>query len=141
MPERQAVVVDTNVFGAALTRRGAALANRYAAHLARWLLVLAAQTVAELGFGALLAGWGPPRQAELERRIATASVAAIDDDLVWEVARLRVRCRRAGHALADDHHTGDLWIAATAIRYGLPLVAHDRVFHRTPGLDLRSELA
>lgn len=94
--------------------------------------------VAELRFGALLASWGPSRQSVLERRIATAAVAAVDDELVWEVAKLRVSCRRAGHALADDYHFGDLWIAATAVRYGLPLVAHDGVFRGVPGLDLRT---
>jgi predicted nucleic acid-binding protein len=137
---REAVVVDTNVFGAALTRRGASLQRLYAPHLAGRVLVLAAQTVAELRFGALLARWGEARQAALERRIGRARIAAVDEDLVWEVARLRVRCRRAGHALADDRHASDLWIAATAIRYRLALVAHDGVFRRTPGLNLLTEL-
>jgi predicted nucleic acid-binding protein len=141
IPDREAVVVDTNVFGAALTRRQAPLVGLYARHLSDRLLVLAAQTVGELRYGALLARWGAARQAEMERRIGRARIAPVDDDLVWEVARLRVACRRAGHALADDHHTGDLWIAASAIRYQLPLVAHDGVFRRTPGLDLRTELA
>lgn len=76
----------------------------------------------------------------MERRIARARVAPVDDELVSEVARLRVACRRAGHALADDHHANDLWIAATAVRYQLPLVAHDGVFRNAPGLDLRAEL-
>lgn len=140
IPDREAVVVDTNVFGAALTRRQAPLVGLYARQLTGRLLVLAAQTVAELRYGAQLARWGAARQAEMERRVAHARIAPVDEDLVWEVARLRVACRRAGHALADDHHTGDLWIAATAIRYQLPLVAHDGVFRRAPGLNLRTEL-
>ena len=139
-PSRQGVVVDTNVFGAPLARRHGRLVGLYAPHLVGHLLVLAAQSVAELRFGALLAGWGGARRAELERRIARARVAPVDDELTTEVARLRVACRRAGHALADDHHANDLWIAATAIRYALPLVAHDGVFRHTPGLDLRTEL-
>lgn len=102
--------------------------------------MLAAQTVAELRFGALWAGWGPARKAELEDRLARARVVPVDEDLVWEVAQLRVACRRAGHALADDRHANDLWIAATAVRYQLPLIAHDGVFRNTPGLGLRTEL-
>jgi predicted nucleic acid-binding protein len=141
IPQQRAVVVDTNVFGAALTRRHSPLVELYAPHLTGRVLVLAAQTVAELRFGALWAKWGPARRAELEQRITRARVAPVDEDLVWEVARLRVACRRAGHALADDHHTGDLWIAATAVRYHVPLVAHDGVFRNTPGLDLRTELS
>lgn len=142
MPSRQAVVVvDTNVFGAFLTRRNAPLVDLYASHLVGRVIVLAAQTVAELRYGALLAKWGPSRRAALERRLARARVAPVDDELASEVARVRVACRRIGHALADDHHANDLWIAATALRYRLPLVAHDGVFRQVPGLDLRTELA
>jgi predicted nucleic acid-binding protein len=135
------VVVDTNVFGAVLARGHSPLVELYAPHLTGRVLVLAAQTVAELRFGALWAKWGQERRTELEDRIARARVAPVDEDLVWEVAKLRVACRRAGHALADDQHTSDLWIAATAVRYRLPLVAHDGVFRNTPGLDLRTELS
>lgn len=139
-PGRQAVVVDTNVFGAPLVRRRASLVGLYAPHLVGRVLVLAAQSVAELRFGALLARWGAARQSELERRIVRARVAPVDNELTWEVAKLRVACRRAGHALADDHHAADLWIAATAVRYRLALVAHDGVFQNAPGLDLVTEL-
>jgi predicted nucleic acid-binding protein len=138
--DRAAVVVDTNVFGAALTRRSALVAL-YARHLVGKLLVVAPQTVAELRFGALSARWGPARLAELDRRVARTRVAPVDDELVWDVARLRVTCRQIGHALADAHHSPDLWIAAAAMRYKLPLVAHDGVFRGTPGLDLRTELS
>lgn len=58
MPDRQAVVVDTNVFGAPLTRRQGHLVGLYAPHLVGRLLVLAAQTVAELRFGAMLGPLG-----------------------------------------------------------------------------------
>lgn len=69
-----------------------------------------------------------------------AGVAPVDDGLAWEVAKLRFACRRIGHVLADDHHANDLWIATTAVRYRLPLVAHG-VFRNAPGLDLRTELS
>lgn len=142
MPSRQVVVVvDTNVFGASLTRRNAPLVDLYASHLVGRVIVLAARTVAELRYGALLAKWGPSRRAALERRLARAPGRA---------GRRRVGVgggqgpgcrRRIGHAMADDHHANDLWIAATALCYRLPLVAHDGVFRQVPGLDLRTELA
>ena len=77
-----AVVVDTGVFSAPFSHRRNSIARVYDRHLRSNLLVLASQTVAELRYGALVAGWGPSRLAELERRIGLARVAAIDDDLI-----------------------------------------------------------
>lgn len=45
-----------------------------------------------------------------------------------------------GLAVHQMDHNGDLWIAAAAIRMGLPLVAHDAVFRGCPGLHLTTEL-
>jgi predicted nucleic acid-binding protein len=45
-----------------------------------------------------------------------------------------------GHALHQRGHNTDLWIAAAAIHWGVPLVAHDAVLIGCPGLDLRTEL-
>ena len=42
--------MDTNVFGASLTRRNAPLVDLYASHLVGRFIVLAAQTVAELRY-------------------------------------------------------------------------------------------
>jgi len=56
-------------------------------------------------------------------------------------ARLRVDCERVGHGLAGKEHEGDRWVAATAIRLGLPLVAHDGIFFDVPDLQLITELA
>jgi hypothetical protein len=61
-------------------------------------------------------------------------------------ARLRERSPLAmsyakiGHGLHQRGHNADLWIAATAIRWRIPLVAHDAVFDGCPGLELRTEL-
>ncbi len=38
-------------------------------------------------------------------------------------------------------HMGDLWIASAAIRWDVPLVAHDGIFRGCPGLTLRTALA
>lgn len=94
------------------------------------------QTVAELRYGALVAGWGERRLAALGTLIEQLTIIEIDDDLVWEHARLRFACRRAGHALAAPVHAADLWVAASALYLGLPLVTDDGVFEGAPGLDL-----
>jgi predicted nucleic acid-binding protein len=44
----------------------------------------------------------------------------------------------SGHPLGSKVHDGDRWIAATAIRLGLPLASHDAVFNGAPGLELHT---
>lgn len=72
---------------------------------------------------------------------AGVRVVPVDDDTIEHVAQLRNECRRIGHALHQRFHNADLWIAAAAIRWGMPLVAHDGVFIDCPGLELRTELS
>ena len=138
-----AVVVDTNVFSAPLAARrraGASLQEQYRRHLIGEDLVIATQTLAELYYGAEVAGWGPARRERLDRHVDDALVIAPDEAMCRTFATLRTQLRRLGHGLHNRDHIGDLWIATTAIHLGLPLVAHDRVFIDCPGLDLRTEL-
>jgi predicted nucleic acid-binding protein len=89
----------------------------------------------------LKAGWGDARLAAVARLTARARVLPVDAETIEAVAELRNRCRLAGHGLHQRAHNADLWIAATAVRWALPLVAHDAIFKGCPGLDLRTELA
>jgi hypothetical protein len=93
----------------------------------------------ELRFGALRANWGELRRRRLDRDIAQLSIVQADDDLATVCADLRYRCQKAGHALGDKIHDGDRWVAAVAIRLGIPLVSHDGVFEQAPGLELITE--
>jgi len=96
--------------------------------------------VAEARYGALVAGWGQRRLRELAHSMSEVAVVDVDGATIEIVARLRNDCRLIGHALHQRLHNADLWIAAAAIRWSLPLVAHDAVFIGCPGLDLRTEL-
>jgi tRNA(fMet)-specific endonuclease VapC len=40
--------------------------------------------------------------------------------------------------MAQREHNADRWIAATAIRLGIPLVSNDGIFHDAPGLELET---
>lgn len=134
------VLVDTNVFTAPL-RKGRPLEARYAKHTVGRVIVVAPQTVAEARYGALVGGWGQRRLDELARLTAAVSVVPVDEDTIEHVAQLRNQCRLIGLALHQRRHNADLWIAAAAVRWSIPLVAHDAVFVGCPGLDLRTELA
>lgn len=60
-PERGPVVIDTGVFGARLTRRTKSLAAAYRPLRDGRPAIISFVTVAELRFGAKLAGWGQTR--------------------------------------------------------------------------------
>lgn len=134
------VLLDTNVFTAPL-RDDRSLAVQYAKHVFGRRIAVSPQTLAEARYGALHSGWGTRRLNELARLIGGVRVLPVDDETIERVAQLRNECRVIGHALHQRHHNADLWIAAAAIRWSLPLVAHDAVFAGCPGLDLRTELA
>lgn len=134
MSGRGPVVIDTDVFGADLVP-GSQLAMAYEPIIVGRPAFLSFQTVAELRFGALRRNWGSARVRKLEARIATAQVVYPGPDLVLVYAQLRVGCERIGHALGQRDHDADRWIAATALRLGLPLVSNDRIFEGAPGLE------
>lgn len=130
------VVVDTGVFSAALSRRRRPQFDAQVQQLPGNQLFLAAVTVAELRYGALVAGWSEQRRQGLEHAIAAATVIPVSDKLLTTMAQTRHACRLAGHPLADRIHANDLWVAASAIHLGVALVTADRIFESTPSLTL-----
>jgi predicted nucleic acid-binding protein len=136
-----AVVVDTNVFGAELTRRGAAVAGAYRDHVEGRELFISFVTVAELRYGARLARWGEQRLRRLESRLAVAEIVWAGDGLVETYVSLRHECSVSGHPLGQKHHEADRWIAATARWLNVPLVAHDAIFRDAPGVTVITDLA
>ena len=133
-----AVCVDTGVLTSTL-RFDSPLEARYRRHLTGRRLVIATQVVAEARYGALRAGWGDRRVADLERLLRSAVVLPPDDLTATAFARIRLACEQAGHPLHQKVHNGDLWIAATAVRQELTLVSDDAVFEGCPDLQLIRE--
>ena len=99
-------------------------------------IFLAAVTVSELRYGALVAGWGEARRGRLDESIHATTVVPVSDHFLSALAGLRYACRRAGHPLHDRAHANDLWIAASALHIDAPLLSADTVFVGTPGLTL-----
>lgn len=130
------LVVDTGVFSAALSQRRRPRFEAELATLQGNQLFLAAATVVELRFGAIVAGWGRGRRDRLEAAISSTTVVPVSDRFLTVMAELRAQCRRLGNPLADRVHGNDLWIAATAVHLGVPLVTADGVFADVPGLTL-----
>lgn len=133
-------VVDTNVFTAILRTRSP-LAAAYTKHLRGRVLAVTYETVAEARYGALRGGWGQARVDRLEGLIGSTPLLPVDDEGASAAAQLRHQCAVIGHPLHQAEHTADRWIAATAIRWSLPLISHDGIFVDCPGLTLITELA
>src|ERR687897_1959645 len=94
------VVVDTMVISWLFDDRPNPLADTYRGLIGSEPVVLAFQTVMELRFGALRAGWGELRRRRLERRIAEIAVVQPDDEMITLCAQLRMQCqqRQATHS-------------------------------------------
>lgn len=130
------VVVDTMVISWLFDDRPNRLADRYRELIGPMPVLLTFQTVMELRYGVLRAGWSQLRRRRLEHRIAELTIIQPDDEMITACANLRVRCAQIGHALGDKLHDGDRWIAAAAMRLSVPLVSHHGLFDGAPGLDL-----
>jgi predicted nucleic acid-binding protein len=130
------VVADTGVFSASISRRRRQHLERKVSLMAGNQVFLAAVSVSELRYGALVAGWGTSRRQRLDSAIAATTVIPVSDKLLTSVAELRLACRQEGHPLHARAHGNDLFIAASAIHIGAPLITADAVFDDTPGLTL-----
>lgn len=137
MAGAEPVVIDTMIAGSMFSRKP--MPAKYESHVQGRPLVVSFVTVAELRYGALKANWGPARLEALEARLSSMTVVSSDSELATVYAELRVACERMGHGLHDKIHEADRWIAATAIRFGLPLVSQDGIFVGAPGLNLIHE--
>jgi hypothetical protein len=133
--QRGPILIDTDVFSADLVPRSA-LAQRYASIVTGRLAFISFQTEAEVRYGALRRGWGEARV--LEAKLGRVEIVHTGPELILVYARLRTTCAKAGHALAQREHNADRWIAATALRLGLPLVSNDGIFRGVPGLSLET---
>jgi predicted nucleic acid-binding protein len=137
---RGPVVIDTGVFGAQLTPRTWRLGELYRPLVERRAALISFITVAELRFGARLAGWGPRRLGRLERELERAETIWPGPDLTGTYAALRAWCVKNGHGLGQKEHEADRWVAATAIWLDVPLVSHDAIFASVGGLSLLTRL-
>lgn len=126
-------MVDTDVYSARLIPNST-LALHYEPLLVGRIEFISFQTAAEVRYGARLRGWGGARMRRMEAELNRIEIVHSGPDLIRVYVELRVACQHIGHALSQREHDADRWIAATAIRLGVPLVSNDGVFNNTPGL-------
>ena len=113
------VLVDTNVVSYLM--RGGDLSEQYRPHVAGQLSAISFVTVGELYFGAEKAGWGVKRRLELEMTLRNFIVVPYDHEIARCYGRVVAQRQRDGRPIAPN----DAWIAACAVRHGMPLVTHN----------------
>ena len=132
------VLLDTNVFSY-LLRRGDPRAVLYRPHIQGRTVAVSFVTVGELYYWAERRKWGPEKIRFLEERVRAATVVPYDLDICRAYAKLKsgLKTPSGSHRLIGDN---DLWIAACAVRHGMPLITHNRRhFEGMPGLNIFSE--
>lgn len=127
------MLIDTNIVSYFFKRDTRATA--YEPHLRGKQLSLSLMTVAELYKWPIERNFGEAKRQQLVQYLRNYTVLPYDDALAWAWAELVARtCRARPMSLPDS------WIAATAIRHGLPVVTHNRQhFDGVPGLVVISE--
>jgi tRNA(fMet)-specific endonuclease VapC len=115
----ESVLLDTDVFSLFFRRdtRGV----RYDPEVRGRVRCLSFASVAELRFGAIAAGWQDRRVQQLEAAIARTVILHGDDLTVRHWAQVKATRQRLGRPISSE----DCWIAATALRHGLPLLTHN----------------
>ncbi|MBX3402983.1 MAG: PIN domain-containing protein [Phycisphaeraceae bacterium] len=126
-----ATLIDTDVFS--LMFKGDTRTRRLAGLVEGTRVCLALMSVAELGLWAMHRQWGPSRRRDLSRAIEKCVVLQPDLQPAEVWASITAHRRRLGRPLSCS----DAWIAATALRFGLPfLTRNTKDFHDIPGLAL-----
>lgn len=93
----------------------------FASHLLNHELAIAIMTVAELFQWAAMRNWGEQRVQKMESWIERFTILSVG----MEVCRAWAVVRAHRSALGLPISPQDAWIAATAIRYQIPLVIHN----------------
>ncbi len=131
------VLLDTTV--ASLLhpkKKGTEIRSKYEQHMQGEILALSFQTVAELWSWAETSNWGNKARQALDAFVRRFLVIPYDYDLAKTWAAVMEASKREGRRF----EAGDCWIAATAVLYRVPLLAHDADFtgRSIPGLHVIS---
>ena len=125
-PEVERGLLDTSVF------IGSESGRRLTAALLPRLSAISVVTLAELRAGVLVARDAETRDLRLRTLDATDrfEMLAIDETVAAHWAAMRVRLAELGRRTPVN----DLWIAATAVAHGIPVVTQDHDFDAVEGM-------
>jgi predicted nucleic acid-binding protein len=127
------LVVDTNVISYVF--KNDTRAGLYESVLDGRLLMLAAQSLAELELMPLVNNWEKKRHTALRTFLKRYVLIEATEPVCLFWAEIQGHAIKSGRPIS----VGDAWIAATALAYEVPLVTHNpRDFENIPDLVLIS---
>jgi predicted nucleic acid-binding protein len=136
---RELIVADTTFMSVWRTSPSASSATRRwpeptIRRIAAATLSISVVTVAELRAGHLNARWGPRRRRDEEIWLRQFELHGVDRSTAEAWAELKDATRRQGRTSSDN----DLWIAATGLASGAPVLTCDADFlpMRSTGLEV-----
>lgn len=128
------VVVDTNVVSYIFKKdtRG----DLYESVLENKLMIIAAQTLAELELMPLVNNWGTKRHDAFRVYLKKYAFVEANETICLLWAEIQANVTKTERPIA----VGDAWIAATALAYDVPLVTHNpKDFKNVPSLTVITE--
>lgn len=132
-------LVDTDVWSGIFgprRRRPDPRVQAWSRQLIGTTVLIATQTRAEVLAGVHASSWSEQRKEGVRRQLDATATMPMDEPVIQAYASLTAWCRLQGHGLGQKEHTGDRWIAATAIATGAPLLTGDSVYRGAQGLNL-----
>jgi tRNA(fMet)-specific endonuclease VapC len=115
-----AAIVDTDVVS--MLFKGDTRALAYRPHIAGRLLAISFMTLAELDRWSLERSWGQARKIELVQHLIRYTVLPVSRELCAKWAEVAFAARSKGRPI----QTADARIAASALRYQVPLITNNR---------------
>ena len=129
------VLVDTDVFSHVYIKHPIqAVGADWAQVLTGRTVVIAVQTEVELRAWPQLSGWGQARTQALIRRVEAVPRIQVSDVVQQAYVSLTAWAKSNGHAISQNEHTADRWVAATALAHGFDLAAIDGIYVGIDGL-------
>ena len=113
------IILDTNIVSYLM--KDSPLAKAYAPRVQGCLVAISFITVGEMYFGAEKGNWGERKRKELETTLRNFVVIPYDHEIARCYGRISAERNRAGKPISLN----DAWIAACAVRHGVPLCTHN----------------
>ena len=128
------VLVDTDVIS--FLAKDHPLASNYAKVLHGKSVLVSVISIGEIEYGMESRGWGQSRREQMRTLVAGFTPMSPDTETARTWAFVKAECERKGRPIGH----ADAWIAATALRFNVPLITHNaRDFESVPDLTVITE--